>query len=109
MSVDQAIRVNMTLCCSQEQAAAVYAATKRSKEPVYVSPFLGRLDDHGENGTDLVANIKKMYEAGDSPYESLDLSQPWETLDIRHELTTKGIQQFVADYKSTLKQSAEKR
>ena len=102
MSVDQAIRVNMTLCCSQEQAAAVYAATKRSKEPVYVSPFLGRLDDHGENGTDLVANIKKMYEAGDFPYESLDLSQPWETLDIRHELTTKGIQQFVADYKSAL-------
>jgi hypothetical protein len=34
------------------------------------------------------------------------LSRPWETFDIRHELTTKGIQQFVADYKSTLKQSA---
>ena len=169
MSVDQAIRVNITLCFSQEQAAAVYEATKRSKEPVYVSPFLGRLDDRGENGMDLVANIKKMYEAGDGhvlvlaasirhldhllgafalqaelatapakvweewaaasfrlpgegfvyqghdksgnrlrpiPYQSLDLNQPWDTFDIRHELTTKGIQQFVADYKSTLKQSA---
>ena len=169
MSVDQAIRVNMTLCFSQEQAAGVYAATKGSKQPVYVSPFLGRLDDRGENGMDLVANIKKMYEAGDGhvfvlaasirhldhllgafalhaelatapakvweewaaasfrlpgkdfvyqgqdksgnrlrpiPYKPLDLSQPWETFDIRHELTTKGIQQFVADYKSTLKQSA---
>ncbi len=38
----------MTLCFSQDQAAADYAATKGSKEPVYVSPFVGRLDDHGE-------------------------------------------------------------
>jgi transaldolase len=168
-SVREAIRVNMTLCFSQEQAAAVYAATKGSKEPVYVSPFLGRLDDRGENGMDLVRNIKKMYEAGDGhvhvlaasirhlnhllgsfalqaelatapskvweqwaaasfpfpgsdfvykgldkagnqlrtiPYQSLDLNRPWEGFDIRHELTTKGIQQFVADYRSTLKQSA---
>jgi transaldolase len=66
MSVSEAIRVNMTLCFSQEQAAAVYAATKRSKEPVYVSPFLGRLDDRGENGMDLVRNIKKMYAVGDN-------------------------------------------
>jgi transaldolase len=42
MSVDQAIRVNITLCFSQAQAAAVYAATKRSKEPVYVSPLFTR-------------------------------------------------------------------
>lgn len=32
MSVQKRIRVNMTLCFSQEQAAAVYAATKGSKE-----------------------------------------------------------------------------
>ena len=169
MSVCEGIRVNMTLCFSQEQAAAVFAATKGSNEPVYVSPFLGRLDDRGENGMDLVRNIKKMYEAGDGhvhvlaasvrtlshllgafalqaelatapskvweewaaasfplpekdfvykgvdklgnqlraiPYKSVDLNLPWESIDIRHELTTKGIQQFVSDYKSTLKQSA---
>jgi transaldolase len=169
MSVSEAIRVNMTLCFSQEQAAAVYAATNGSKEPVYVSPFLGRLDDRGENGIDLVRNIKKMYEGGDGhvhllaasirhlnhllgsfaldaelatapakvweewvaaslpvpeidfvykgignagnqlrtiPYKSLDLNLPWESFDIRHELTTRGIEQFVADYKSTLKRSA---
>src|SRR5215468_10290896 len=42
MSVREPMRVNMTLCFSQEQAAAVYAATKGSKAPVYVSPFVGR-------------------------------------------------------------------
>ena len=169
MSVGEAMRVNMTLCFSQEQAAAVYAATKGSEAPVYVSPFVGRLDDRGENGMDLVRNIKQMYEAGDGhvhvlaasirhlkhllgsfalraelvtapskvweewaaasfplpgadfvyqgtdkvdgplkplAYKSLDLNRAWQSFDIRHDLTTKGIQQFVADYKSTLKQSA---
>jgi transaldolase len=169
MSVRESMRVNMTLCFSQEQAAAVYAATKGSKAPVYVSPFVGRLDDRGENGIDLVKNIKAMYEAGDGhvhvlaasirsikhllgafalkaelvtapgkiweewaassfplpeadfvyqgadragvplkpiSYKSIDLNRAWESFDIQHELTTKGIRQFVADYKSTLKQSA---
>jgi transaldolase len=169
MSVRQRIRVNMTLCFSQEQAAAVYAATKGSKEPVYVSPFVGRLDDRGEDGIDLVKNIKTMYRNGDGhvhvlaasirhldhllssfaldvelatvpakvlekwatsnfpmpaedftykavgangqvlkpiPYKELDLNLPWQSFDIRHELTTKGIQKFVADYRSTLKRSA---
>lgn len=169
VSVHDGLRINMTLCFSQEQAAAVYAATKASKAPVYVSPFIGRLDDRGENGMDLVRNIKQMYEAGDGhvhvlaasvrhlkhllgsfaleaelvtapvkvweewaassfplpeadfvfqgtdktdrplkpiAYKSVDLGQAWESFDIRHDLTTRGIQQFVADYKSTLKQSA---
>jgi transaldolase len=65
LSVRKNIRVNMTLCFSQEQAAAVYAATKGSREPVYVSPFVGRLDDRGENGIDVVRNIKRMYAKGD--------------------------------------------
>ena len=169
MSVPHQIRVNMTLCFSQEQAAAVYAATKGSKEPVYVSPFVGRLDDRGENGIDLVKNIKAMYRNGDGhvhvlaasirhldhllasfaldaelvtvpakviekwaasdfpmpdqnftykavgasgqslkpiPYKELDLSLRWQSFDIANELTTKGIQKFVADYRSTLKRSA---
>src|SRR3989441_1982081 len=169
MSVHKSIRVNMTLCLSQEQAAAVYAATKGSKEPVYVSPFVGRLDDRGEDGMDLVRNIKKMYERGDGhvhvlaasirtinhllcsfflgtelatvpnkvlvewtaagfplpdqdflykgvdakgkplkpiAYKDLDLYLPWESFDLAHELTTKGIQKFVADYQSTLRRSA---
>ena len=64
-SVKQGMRVNMTLCFSQQQAAAVYAATKGTKEPAYVSPFVGRLDDVGQNGMDVVKNIKRMFSKGD--------------------------------------------
>jgi transaldolase len=169
VSVQKDIRVNMTLCFSQEQAAAVYAATKGSKAPVYVSPFVGRLDDRGEDGMDLVRNIKRMYERGDGhvhvlaasirsvshllysfalgaelatvpskileewvardfpmpdqgfsykgvdaaskplkaiPYNDLDLNLPWQSFNIAHDLTTKGIQKFVADYQNTLRRSA---
>jgi transaldolase len=169
LSVAKGIRVNMTLCFSQDQAAAVYAATRGAKDPVYVSPFIGRLDDLGQNGMDVVANILKMYRAGDHhvhvlaasirhldhllcsfalhadlatvpakvleewaaqgtslpddsfvyraidskgqrlnpiAYKELDLNTPWESFDLRHELTTKGIQKFVADYESTLRKTA---
>ncbi len=169
VSVKRGIRVNMTLCFSQEQAAAVYAATRGTEEPVYISPFIGRLDDQGDNGMDVVRNILKMYQAGDhhvhvlaasirhldhllgsfalsaelatvpgkvleawvaqgSPlpdesfvyssidsqgialkpieYKELDLNAPWESFDLSHELTTKGIQKFVSDYESTLRKSA---
>ena len=36
-------------------------------------------------------------------YEHLDLEQSWTSFNIEHELTTKGIQKFVADYKATLR------
>lgn len=65
MSVRDGIRVNLTLCFSQEQAAAVYSATKGTAAPAYISPFVGRLDDRGENGMDLIQSIHKMYESGD--------------------------------------------
>ena len=169
MSVRDGFRVNMTLCFSQEQAAAVYAATIGSTAPVYVSPFIGRLDDRGDNGMDLVRNINKMYESGDRhvhvlaasirnmdhllcsfalevqlvtapahvledwaarsfpapkhdfaykavgprgqslkpiPSKVLKLNRTWESFDIAHELTTKGIRKFVEDYQSTLRETA---
>ena len=40
------------------------------------------------------------------PYEELDLEQVWEQFNIEHELTRKGIQKFVADYKSTLRKTS---
>ena len=74
MSVARQLRVNMTLCFSQDQAAAVYVATRGSKKPVYVSPFVGRLDDRGENGMDVVKNIQKMYRSGDGHVQVLAAS-----------------------------------
>ncbi len=75
LSVKEGMRVNMTLVFSQEQAAAVYAATKGAKKgQVFVSPFIGRLDDRGENGMDLIASIIKMYESGDGHVEVLTAS-----------------------------------
>jgi len=66
MAISESMRVNMTLCFNQEQAAAVYAATQGAQRgDVYVSPFIGRLFDRGENGFDLIANVLKMYENGD--------------------------------------------
>jgi transaldolase len=172
MSVNQGIRVNITLCFSQEQAAGVYAATKTTKVPVYVSPFIGRLDDLGENGMDLIKNIQKMYQAGDGhvhvlaasirsidqllacfalgvelvtvptkvleawaakgfpmpdqdfiykgvdvagnalrpiPYRSINLNQPLDAFDLRHDLTKKGIEKFVEDFESTIRPPASVR
>lgn len=66
------IRLNMTLCFSQEQAAAVHAATSGSKiGDIYVSPFVGRLDDKGIYGLDLISNIKKMYDQQNSHVQVL--------------------------------------
>ncbi len=163
MSVQQGLRVNLTLCFSQQQVAAVYAATLGTRAPVYVSPFVGRLDDIGQNGMDLVKNAKRMLAHGDGhllvlaasirnpeqllycfwldvdlvtvparvltlwaekgfpmpeadfqyrssakpiPYEELDLAQPWEKFNIGHELTTKGLEKFAADYRKTLADTA---
>ncbi len=60
--VKEGVNINMTLCFSQEQAAAVHAATRGARRgQVYVSPFIGRLDDTGVRGLDLVENIVRMY------------------------------------------------
>jgi transaldolase len=159
ISVQQNMRVNITLCFSQQQAAAVYAATTNTSTPVYVSPFVGRLDDIGQNGMDLIRSIKRMYAGGDGhvlvlaasirsldhllcsfdfdadlvtapaeilslwverkcplpakdfeykprglpiPYQDLDLERSWESFDLRHELTFKGIDKFAEDYWKTV-------
>ncbi len=74
-AVKEGLRVNMTLCFSQEQAAAVHAATRGAKKgQVFVSPFVGRLDDLGENGMDLIAHILRMYRKGDGHTEVLTAS-----------------------------------
>jgi transaldolase len=74
-ALKEGLRVNMTLCFSQDQAAAVYAATKGARRgDVFVSPFIGRLDDRGENGMDVIAHIVRMYRDGDGHVEVLTAS-----------------------------------
>lgn len=73
--VGEGRRVNMTLVFSQEQAAAVYAATKGARRgAVFLSPFIGRLDDRGENGMDLIRHVIRMYKASDGHVEVLTAS-----------------------------------
>ena len=125
--------------------------------------LVGRVDDIGQNGVDLVRNIKRMFDQSDHhvlvlaasirnlqqllyafhvhselvtvpakvleqwakegmplpgddfaykpvgaeiPYEELNLEQPWDRFNIEHELTKKGIQKFVSDYKATLRKAS---
>jgi transaldolase len=69
-------RVNMTLVFTQEQALAIHLATKNMKKKgdVFVSPFVGRLDDIGIKGIDLISNIVRMYKEIDSKVEVLSAS-----------------------------------
>jgi len=65
-------RVNMTLIFSQQQAAAVYAATQGAqKGDVFLSPFVGRLDDIGINGMSLIEDVIQTYRNGDGHVEIL--------------------------------------
>ena len=68
----EGIRVNMTLCFTQAQAAAVYAATRGAKPgDVYLSPFVGRLDDQGEDGMSFIKNVIEMFKDSDGHVQLL--------------------------------------
>lgn len=75
-AVKEGLRVNITLCFSQEQAAAVYSALNNLAQEgqVFLSPFVGRLDDRGENGMEVVKNIIKMYDLAKTKIEVLTAS-----------------------------------
>src|SRR3989339_768256 len=71
----EGMRVNMTLCFSQQQAAAVYVATRGVKKgDVFLSPFIGRLDDQGENGMSFIENVHAMFAKSDGHVELLAAS-----------------------------------
>jgi len=113
---DEGISVNMTLCFSVAQAQLCENAGAD-----YISPFLGRMDDtyHSTAGVELVRDI---YEARECPatnilaasirsvehlnqvakYASIATCPPkiiWEI--FQHELTLKGVEQFMNDWKKT--------
>lgn len=71
----EGVLINMTLCFTQKQAAAVYSATQGNPQgSVFVSPFIGRLDDIGVQGMDLIKNIRNMYSESDHHVELLTAS-----------------------------------
>lgn len=76
------IKLNMTLCFNQEQAGAVYMATQNTKRgDIFVSPFIGRLDDIGLIGVDLIENIMRMF---NDPIHSCDEHVQVLAASIRH-------------------------
>jgi transaldolase len=110
--------VNVTLCFSATQAllAAKAGAT-------FVSPFIGRLDDIGLNGMDLIREIRTIYDnyqdlstdilaasirtvghVKDAAMIGADVATiPPSILKalVKHPLTDSGLATFVADWKKT--------
>jgi transaldolase len=110
-------QVNVTLCFSANQALLAAKAGAS-----FISPFVGRLDDTGADGMELIAEIKQIYDNYDFPTEILTASvrtvnhvkqaaligahvitAPPATLRalVKHPLTDKGLEQFLADWAKT--------
>ena len=115
---ERKIKTNVTLCFSTSQAllAAKAGAT-------YVSPFIGRLDDIGEDGIKLIEDIKKVF----SNYKNIKtkilsasirsiehfsavaaIGSDVATVPVKvfkelhkHPLTDKGVDIFTADWKKS--------
>ena len=115
---EKKIKTNVTLCFSTSQAllAAKAGAT-------YVSPFIGRLDDIGEDGIKLIEDIKKVF----SNYKSIKtkilsasirsiehfsavaaIGSDVATVPVKvfkelhkHHLTDKGVDIFTTDWKKS--------
>ncbi|MBX4335874.1 fructose-6-phosphate aldolase [Bartonella raoultii] len=113
----QGIKTNLTLCFSANQAllAAKAGAT-------FVSPFIGRLDDCGINGSELLHEIRTIYDHYN--YKTQILAASIRTVNhvkeaalsgadvatvppsilkalIKHPLTDKGLEIFLNDWKKT--------
>ena len=110
--------VNVTLCFSAAQAllAAKAGAT-------YISPFVGRLDDIGQDGMDLIQDIRTIYDnypALETKILVASIRHPTHVLQsaligadvctvppdvlrklAQHPLTDKGLAAFLADWQAT--------
>lgn len=111
-------KVNVTLCFSATQAllAAKAGAT-------YISPFVGRLDDIGQDGMELIADIVDIYDnypdlateilvasvrspnhvakAAKLGADVCTLPPATMRLLVKHPLTDKGLEAFLADWQKT--------
>jgi transaldolase len=116
----EGIKVNFTLCFSVNQALLAAAAGA-----TFVSPFVGRLDDIGENGIRLVQEIVEVYKNYSGSIKTQVLaasirhpqhcieaarvgadiaSVPYQVLVqmIQHPLTTIGIKRFLEDWNKVM-------
>ena len=115
---DEGTKVNVTLCFSPAQAllAAKAGAT-------YISPFVGRLDDVGSDGMDLISDIIQIFRSYDAittevlvasvrhpihVIEAAKMGADVATLPpavlrqmFNHPLTDKGLAAFLADWAKT--------
>lgn len=73
--VKEGVRLNITLVFSQQQAAAIYAVSRGAVNgQVYLSPFIGRFDDRGEDGMSFIKNVIEMYKRSDGHVQVLSAS-----------------------------------
>jgi transaldolase len=118
----EGIRLNVTLCFSAAQAMLA------AKAGAYiVSPFIGRIDDIGWNGSHLIQEIVQIYRNYDIKTQVLAASlrssihvieaakagaqigtMPFKVLDMmfNHPLTDKGLDQFLKDYAKAFQEPA---
>lgn len=113
----EGIKTNVTLCFSAVQALM---AAKAGAD--YISPFVGRLDDIGQTGMELIEQIVTIYEAYgydteiivasirnplhvlDAALMGADISTiPYKVMEqlIKHPLTDIGLKNFLADWEKT--------
>lgn len=111
----EGIRTNVTLCFSANQALLAAKAGAS-----YISPFIGRLDDAGEVGMNLIQDIKTIYDNYGFKTEILAASirhpvhvleaakigahvatMPLKVMEMlmKHPLTDLGLDRFLADWK----------
>ena len=113
---DEGIATNLTLCFSPAQALLVAKAGA-----TFVSPFIGRLDDIGHDGMQLIREIVQIYDAYEFPTQVLVASVrhpqhviegalagadvatvPFKVFEqlFHHPLTDLGLQRFLADFRA---------
>jgi transaldolase len=113
----EGIRVNVTLCFS-----AVQALLAAKAGAAFISPFIGRLDDHGADGAELLSEIRAIYDIYEFETAILAASirsaahvkaaalagsdcatiPPAVFSDLfKHPLTDKGLDLFLSDWAKT--------
>lgn len=114
---DEGIDTNVTLCFSATQA---WLAAKAGAS--FISPFIGRLDDIGQTGMELIGEIRALYDAQayDTQILAASIRGPQHVKDsallgadvatippkvfkslLNHPLTDKGLEAFVKDWQGT--------